>query len=724
MSRLKRLFVAACVLFATLFAVRSISDYQIERFNSNTFNRFELNAVEKTTTAFGEPEKAFKFKMENSYLLAKGIPVNNSVFSVSLWVRFSEVDKHNLLMFIEGDQRNSRFFFLSTFTLDKKHNGLHVGTVNSNRNWGRAYAGNDSLFEPNLWYHIVGVVNTKLGYIKCYLDNKMIVDIPVQRGNIPLSATKLWIGASPEDNSLKLHGEISDVHVYDGELSLEQRNTLHQGKDVILNNDGMFAYLMAVGLVGVVFALYRKIMFVLKGIYVNHRAGIVLVSSVAVLTLGFYNNFWNTANSEEFEYFQKDSESLVIGRLALAKRQGIFSQGGFLCRIEPPYPKNCTPEERNELFTQRYINQYSVYLDNIDTGVYTNYPSQIGFQGMCFAVIDKILNLNPRTNLEILYFLTSFMSAIAISSIIFWMYIQFGVVSSIIVLLLLVFAPSLTLFGRNLYWALWSFYIPFIISIFLLNAEKKRRISIMEIFVFAFVSVIIKCLFTGYEYISAVLIMLTVPYFFYAVLYNWKFAYFIRRFLLVSAGAIAGVLFVLIIHIIQFSVNMPSVNGVNYIIGRFVKRTSSMVFVDERFDPGFHYDRVSILGKYFNQTALSFSEAHTFFPFTITFAQLVWIFLICSMLVFIAENYSPLIAKNRRKLLALMSSLWISFLAPLSWFIIFKQHAYVHIHMDHIVWFMPFVIMGFALCASVGCNLGVDIFLKIKKSHPCCCRGG
>ncbi len=480
-----------------------------------------------------------------------------------------------------------------------------------------------------------------------------------------------------------------------------------------MSNDRMFAYLLAVGLAGVVFALRHKLLPVLKGIYINYKTGIILVSSIAVLTLGFYDNFWNTANSAEFGYFQKDSESLVVGRLALAKRQGILSQGGFLCRIEPPFPDNCTTKERHELFTQRSINQYSVYLNSIDTGVYTNYLSQIGFQAMCFATLDGILNFNPRINIKILYFLTSLMSAIAMSLIILWIYLQLGFIQAIIVLLLLVFAPSLTLFGRNLYWVVWAFYIPFITSLFLLNSERKRRISIMKIVAWTFVSLVVKCLFTGYEYISAVLIMLALPYFFYAVLDKWGIACFIRRFLVVSLSSLAGLLSVVMIHIFQFSANTPRVNGLEYIIARFIKRTSSTTYVDERFDPAFNYDRVSIIGKYLNQKALSFSDVYNFFPFTITFAQLIWIFLTCSMLVFISGNYSPLIAKDRRMFLALMSSLWVSFLAPLSWFIIFKQHAYVHIHMDHIVWFMPFVIMGFALCASVGCNLVTDMFLKI-----------
>ena len=48
---------------------------------------------------------------------------------------------------------------------------------------------------------------------------------------------------------------------------------------------------------------------------------------------------------------------------------------------------------------------------------------------------------------------------------------------------------------------------------------------------------------------------------------------------------------------------------------------------------------------------------------------------------------------------ALMAALWVSLAGPLSWFFIFKGHAYIHPHMDHIVWHFPFMLMAFVLMA-------------------------
>jgi len=41
--------------------------------------------------------------------------------------------------------------------------------------------------------------------------------------------------------------------------------------------------------------------------------------------------------------------------------------------------------------------------------------------------------------------------------------------------------------------------------------------------------------------------------------------------------------------------------------------------------------------------------------------------------------------------------LWNSILAPLSWFVLFKGHSFVHKQQDPIVWFMPFMFYGIGL---------------------------
>jgi hypothetical protein len=65
--------------------------------------------------------------------------------------------------------------------------------------------------------------------------------------------------------------------------------------------------------------------------------------------------------------------------------------------------------------------------------------------------------------------------------------------------------------------------------------------------------------------------------------------------------------------------------------------------------------------------------------------------------------------------LALVGATWFSILAPLSWFVIFKAHAYVHPHMDYIAWHMPFVLFGAAVLGLAGKVVAADLWRLIGR---------
>ena len=56
-----------------------------------------------------------------------------------------------------------------------------------------------------------------------------------------------------------------------------------------------------------------------------------------------------------------------------------------------------------------------------------------------------------------------------------------------------------------------------------------------------------------------------------------------------------------------------------------------------------------------------------------------------------------MMAEQRRQNIALIWTTWFSILAPLSWYVIFKAHSYIHTHMSFLLWQMPFMFFGFAV---------------------------
>jgi len=61
--------------------------------------------------------------------------------------------------------------------------------------------------------------------------------------------------------------------------------------------------------------------------------------------------------------------------------------------------------------------------------------------------------------------------------------------------------------------------------------------------------------------------------------------------------------------------------------------------------------------------------------------------------IVLAEYPTP----HRSKSLALIAATWYSILAPLSWLVIFKAHAYIHTRLAPVIWQLPFILFGIAL---------------------------
>lgn len=220
-------------------------------------------------------------------------------------------------------------------------------------------------------------------------------------------------------------------------------------------------------------------------------AVVLFVVSVFMFSFGFYCNQWKAAKQEWFDQFQRDSESRVVGRLAKSRQDGIFSSSGMIGRfVHPTHPNRRTKNE----------NQYRIYENHLSTEgkVFNIYISQIGFQGITFSLLDKFTNIQESTFLNCMRFATSILLAIVLSVIVLWFFLEFGFVSAVIVLLTILYSHWITVFGRNLWWVLWSFYLPFLASLHVCNRSINKKIfSAHYAFLITFLAVFVKLLLPG-----------------------------------------------------------------------------------------------------------------------------------------------------------------------------------------------------------------------------------
>ncbi|MFN2240347.1 MAG: hypothetical protein ABR524_13235, partial [Thermoanaerobaculia bacterium] len=101
---------------------------------------------------------------------------------------------------------------------------------------------------------------------------------------------------------------------------------------------------------------------------------------------------------------------------------------------------------------------------------------------------------------------------------------------------------------------------------------------------------------------------------------------------------------------------------------------SSVLEVVATYLRGPYYEGMAISVSYLNVTAL---------------------FAAATLLLVLLMRVAPRSSDSRD--IAFIATTWFSMAAPLSWFVIFKGHSYIHTHVNFLAWQMPFTILGFAL---------------------------
>jgi len=430
--------------------------------------------------------------------------------------------------------------------------------------------------------------------------------------------------------------------------------------------------------------------------------------SILLLFLGFFTNYWQVVEAGQrwldFDNYQRDSESLIIGRMVKSGQDGIFSAGGLTGSVILDAIPAATPEEDKTI-----DNQYLAYTNDLPFVAYSTYDSQNGGQGMLFSILDKLIPILPQEKLHLFHALTSMFSAIVVTAIILWFYLEFGLTVALFVFTSAFFSQWLVLFGRNLWWSMWAFYLPVVVVMYYLKFKcELMNINQSTFGAIVFITILIKCLFNGYEYITSTIVMMIVPFVYYSIL-NWlNFHKFLTGLFTAAFSSCLAILLSFLILCFQIArVKGSFLDGVDHIIFSFDKRSHGNSYNHpEVFASSIKSSTTYVLGMYL----------HGIYLRKVTYLYLIKLFAIMSCILYFSKNrYST--EKEKRKNLALIFATWFSILAPLSWFIIFKAHSYIHTHMNYIVWQMPFVFFGFAVCGLVVKSLLADLIRLIRRYH-------
>jgi hypothetical protein len=412
-------------------------------------------------------------------------------------------------------------------------------------------------------------------------------------------------------------------------------------------------------------------------------------------------NFWQVADQQWFADYQHDTEAMILGRLAQSHQDGVFSHGGLPGYGTPP--------------SLQY--QYEAYLKRLTFQSYSEYESQIGGQGILFSVLDRLIPLPTQAKLRVFYALTSFLSAVSVTAIVLWFHLEFGLLVGLCVVASSILSQWLVVFGRNLWWSIWAFYVPMVVIMFYIRRNSPFTYKQPSTFaVIAFIAIFIKCVINGYEYITTTLMMMMVPFVYYAIRDKVNFRSFLTSSLALAVGSGAAILLSLTVLCFQIaSITGSPIDGVNHIVNAFQKRTygnpndfpseysaslqAGTVQVVVGYIAGTSVRGSSIRGAYFdvNNYLNTSHEFRSRVVYRIRYLYLICLVAVATGVLYGLGNAYGL-AVERQRTTALMWAAWFSILAPLSWFVVFKAHSYLHEHMNYIVWQMPFTMFGSAVC--------------------------
>lgn len=387
------------------------------------------------------------------------------------------------------------------------------------------------------------------------------------------------------------------------------------------------------------------------------------------MTLNFKSNIFKTANPDWFKNFQSDSESLVIGKIIDSRHNGIKHAGGFLG-----------------------FSDGNFYITSEKTqNIYNIYTAQSGVQGILFSLLDRELNNEPQEKLEFFYLLNSSLLGFFISLMILFFINEIGIFAGISIFLGVIYSPWLTVAGKNLYWVLWTQFLPIVTFFYYMKyrkLEKNKRYEFLKMFGIVFVTLYFKFL-NGFEYTPQVLIGMELPIIYFSIKNRRKLKEFVKDFVWTGSSSLLAFFVAMIttFYQISYAKNISLKDSMKDLFLRVAYRTgfrAENYRIDDVFNESLQSSRLKIIKTYFFESPI------------ISKYVVFELFLFLCIFTFILYYY---INNFKRDMIALNVITLVSLFGPISWIILAKGHSYIHTHINFMLFNMPFSLL---LCAFIG----------------------
>lgn len=462
--------------------------------------------------------------------------------------------------------------------------------------------------------------------------------------------------------------------------------------------------------------------------WLKRKQSVFYIICFALLLISFYTNVFKIIPEQRYQNYETFVESLVVGKMAKAQKDGVFAASGF---TGVNYQRTLVPDsilagdQINDLLIRDHIiiqfkgKQLDYYLGKEETpNDYCVYVSHSGGNALFWYTIQKVLPFDNLTNYQILRFANCALLALCFMLFIGWVYRNFGFVAALVTFVFIFFSSWLVLFGGNgLWWALWNFYAPFLTVLLLL--EKRHHspdtVSVKKILIWLFVAVLVKLFFSGLEFVSTAMLTIFVPIVYYAILEKWKFIDFVKLSVQSALVAVGAVIIQFGVLVLQLRYLLSSYDSAfQYLSNAFLRRSSFKSGLSGADLDSNRFSDSDSLSFLWNNVIKDYLRGNSFEWGFVSMPFEVWFVVPMALIILFGGIVLSLSKKaDCRKYNALITTTFISSVCPLSWYVIFKEHSFWHPQIDFIIWYMPFLLLGFTVI-GIGCSL---LVLSIRREN-------
>ena len=382
-----------------------------------------------------------------------------------------------------------------------------------------------------------------------------------------------------------------------------------------------------------------------------------------------------------FETFQTDSEMSVTLMMEKTERDGLDSTHGFMLGRS---------------------------LDG------EPYMSAWGLQGKVFSLMNSLTGGNVNATTKAGHFWVALLTALMFAAFSLFLRKEFGLVTMVVFIFGVCISPWLVFAARNLYLVYFLHLLPFVLSFMLYSYYLDHPKFKWWYLAIIGCSILLKSL-CFFDYSSNIVLSIVAAPIYFGIARHkpWKETLRISIALLIVGGtAVAIAILANVAQIIAYKQSFAS--ALDYFSDTVFSRMygSSMSGKAASSDVSLF----QILGQYWTLPALNLPfRPRPAYRIYLSFYAAASTFFTLAALTLADRRWLPRFEPQRGKLWGLaMAGCW-GLLATLSWGFLMKGHMFHHIHMNGMIFYIPFMLIFYILTGKVLGLAGEQLMALMKK---------